>query len=182
MWFSQGSITHWKRSWHLCGCLVLRRAHWTLHPDMIDYSIRKGSVKRSWCFPLFGQEVQFFLFRWNTMDTAINEQAQSLVWCTWEQTKYFSLYSIYNDKCFLFPVTCRECQQSCSCYLKEKMSKNVTVFSRSGEKNNQKQMKTTMPEQSVLILGQLNWSVVQPGGVLAFLLSFWKTKPEAELK
>lgn len=106
------------------------------------------------------------------MDTAINEQAQSLVWCTWEQTKYFSLYSIYNDKCFLFPVTCRECQQSCSCYLKEKMSKNVTVFSRSGEKNNQNQMKTTMPEQSVLILGQLNWSVVQPGGVLAFLLSF----------
>lgn len=106
---------------------------------MIYSSIRKGSVERSWCFPLFGQEVQFFfLFQWNTMDTAINEQAQSLVWCTWEQTKYFSLYSIYNDKCFLFPVTCRECQQSCSCYLKEKMSKNVTVFSRRGEKTHPK--------------------------------------------
>lgn len=48
----------------------------------------------------------------------------------------------------------------------------LQCFPGEGKKPNQKQMKTTMPEQSVLILGQLNWSVVQPGGVLAFLLSF----------
>lgn len=132
MWRLSGSswaVTYARKcSGISCGCSVLERALKTLPLYMIHSFIRKGSIKRSLVLP--------FVWTGGTAFISVKHNGHSdqwttnnFVWCTWEQTKYFSLYSIYNDKCFLFPVTCRECHQSCSCYLKEKMSKNVTMFS-----------------------------------------------------
>lgn len=145
-----------------CGCLVLGRALYTPPLYMFHSFVRKESIKRSLVLPFVWTGGTFF-FQWNTMDTAINEQAKNFIWCTWEQTKYFSLCSIYNDKCFLFPVTCRECQQSCSCYLKEKMSKNVTMFSR--RKNNNNKNPTWTISSNLRLVKLVSWAA---SGVIGF--------------